>query len=119
MFDQSSAARAYAFEDYEDTEVVDVEEPPAVSTQAPFPRGRVDTKDLIVHVRDDSDAWHRLHPTKLVTACGLEITNWKAGNTRAGLHVEHPLAMCECWTTAEREEANEKFRLGHGLDYEP
>jgi hypothetical protein len=99
-----------------DKEVVDVDELPQ---PALLRRGRVDTKDLPVHVRDDDDRWHRLHPMKLITACGLPVTNWRPDSTRRGMHIEHPLALCECWTTAEREEANEAFRLGHGAEFEP
>jgi hypothetical protein len=119
MFDQSSQ-RAYAFDfsDDEETEVCDVDEPP-VSSRLLFPRGRVDTKDLLMQVRDENERWHRLHPTKLRTACGMTVTEWQAENVRHNLRIEHPLAMCECWTTAEREEADEKFRLGHGEEWKP
>lgn len=107
---------ALAFSYAPDTIVEDVDDSPL---QRRFPRGRVDTGDLEVHVRDDDDEWHRLHPTKLITACGLSITNWKAGNTRAGLHAQHPLAQCECWTTIEWGDANDAHLRAYGVPYEP
>lgn len=115
MFDQSS--HRYHRDD-SDTEVSDVEEPP-FSARDFFPRGRVDTKDLLMQVRDAERRWHRLHPTRLRTACGLVVTQWHADNIRHGLSIEHPLAECECWTTAERTEADDKRRRGNGQDDAP
>jgi hypothetical protein len=104
MFDQSLA--------FEDTEVVDVEEPP------PIAMGRVATEDLIVHVKDENGFWHRRHPVKLQTSCGMPWTNWNWRNHRPGRHIDPPLATvrpygepCDCWTRAEREEAAESDRL--------
>jgi hypothetical protein len=91
-------ARAYEA----DTVVVDVEEPTPVSV------GRVPTRDLIMHCRDEHGKWHRLHPNQLKTACGQTFTAWQTGNVRSGRYPDHPLAECECWTTAERTEADDR-----------
>lgn len=98
---------------YEDeTVVVDVDETPQ-----PFARGRVETKDLIVHVHLDG-YWHRLHPTTVKTACGLPV-NFVRSATRSGRHPDHPLAPCDCWTKVERAEADAEHRRKFGRDFAP
>ena len=93
-----------------DTLVADVEEEwlPA----EPLARGRVATEDLTMHCRTEDNRWHRLHPNRLETACGYPFTHWGTGNTRSGRFPDHPLAEtrpdgepCDCWTRAERSEA--------------
>ncbi len=112
-------ARALQIDAYEsDTEVADVEAPPFVPVlvevapdAAAIAVGRVATEDMIMHCRDQNGDWHRLHPNKLQTACGVPFTNWGSANLRNGRYPENPLAKCECWTRAERAEADERDRL--------
>lgn len=93
-------------------EIDDWEETPRSRRHSePIALGRVPTEDLIVHVRDENGHWHRRHPVKLQTSCGKPWTNWSHENRRDGRHINPPLADCECWTTAEREEAAESERL--------
>lgn len=101
--------QSLSYED--DTEVVDVEEPPPSI-------GRVATEDLSVHVRDENGFWHRRHPVKLQTSCGMPWRNWSWQNRRDGRHIDPPLAEvrpdgepCDCWTREERKEAADQARL--------
>jgi hypothetical protein len=102
-------ARAYE----PDTEVVDVEDPPASP-----PRPRVRTEDLIMHVHLD-DGWHRMASDGLETACGRPIDIRLQIETRPGRLPEHPLALCECWTTRERGKAGAAYEARWGTEYKP
>lgn len=105
---EGQQSRTYEFDVEDDTEVVDVEEaPPEIAI------GRVATKDLIMHVMDERGQWHRLHPSTTKTACGFPI-NFYRSVPRDNRRLEHPLATvrpdgepCDCWTRAERKEADD------------
>lgn len=108
-----------------DTEVVDLDDNDDASLfyprfvdaeEAPEPPvfGRTSTGDLNVEVRDKEGFWHRKHPRKLMTACGRpwEIYgNEKICTARTSHYLSGPLADCECWTKAEREECAENDHM--------
>lgn len=108
-----------------DSVVEDVDDrthPPPRRTKQTTPPAfnRVSTEDLDMHAI--VDGWrHRVHPSMTKTACS---TKERTIPVHAGLHsVErvrkpvHPLADCECWTTGEREEANDEFRERMGREF--
>jgi hypothetical protein len=105
MFDQSSASRAYVFDDdNDDTEVIDVEEPPVV------PRSRVATAELTVHVLHNSRR-HRRLPDLSGTSCGQTYHSGFTSVLREELtHKDGRLCEDGCFTRleldiADREEA--------------
>jgi hypothetical protein len=123
MFDQSSQ-RTYAFEfrDNDDTEVIDVEEPPQLS------RPRTATEDLTVHVYIQNDGkrkagWHRLSANTMHTSCSTEEdpipVSLRTDSPKNRRDIKHPLAPCECWTTAERREADRLYLEDFGRPYKP
>jgi hypothetical protein len=91
-----------------DTEVVDERD---LDQERQIAMPRVATEDLIMHVRDEAGNWHRRHPRRLETACGQKWMNWGYQNERSGRLIEPPLAACDCWSKAEREEADESEKL--------
>jgi hypothetical protein len=121
MFDQSSQ-RAYQFDFSDDeTEVTDVEEPLLVIS-----RPRTATQDLPVHVDIQNDGkrpagWHRAHASEMKTSCSTKDKpvpiNYRADQPKNRRVIEHPLAPCQCWTTAEWEEADALWLEKYGVPY--
>lgn len=119
MFDQQGHAHEYSYGDDErDKEVVDVEEPPLSVSARLISLPRVPTEDLVMHVQLD-DGWHRASSDGTETACGPHIDVRLVIDTRPGRKLEHPLASCECWTTRERQKANDAYRARWGVDFVP
>jgi hypothetical protein len=103
MFDQSSQ-RAYAYEPDEDTEVVDVEEPPQIS------RPRVPTAELTVHVLHNSRR-HRRLPDLSGTSCGQKYHSAYASVFREELtHKDGRLCEDGCFTPLELAIADREER---------
>jgi hypothetical protein len=105
-----------ALREYEpDVEVVDVDEsdaqtfrPRFVDAESVIARSRVPTKDLDVHVQLD-DGWHRMTPDGMETACGARVDMRYRLAERNGRQVEHPLALCQCWTDSEWRKADDNW----------
>lgn len=122
-FDQTSAQHSYQFDfsDEQDTEVSDVEEP-LLSISRP----RTATEDLTVHVEIQNDGtrlpgWHRAHASELKTSCSTKdkpvLINYRTDVPKNRRVIEHPLSPCECWTTAEWEEADALWLAKYGVPY--
>ena len=116
-------AEALAYDSYQlesDAEAPDVEEPPLVSIP------RTATRDLTVHVYVENDGWHRLHASELETSCSTEEepvrVNFRTDTVKNRRAIEHPLSNrkgCDCWTRAERKEADRRYFERFGMEFKP
>lgn len=97
------------------------------ATVPPIARNRVDTEELGVHVYIPDDGsgrppgWHRAHATELETSCSTEEKpvpiSYMKDEMKNRREIKHPLPPCECWTTAERREADRRYREDYGADF--
>lgn len=103
MFDQSSSQRSYRYNfDDNDTEVIDVEEPPR--------RPRVPTAELTVHVLHEG-ARHRRLPDLSATSCGERYHAQFTPVLREELtHRDAPLCRDGCFTDHELDIADREER---------
>ena len=83
----------------------------------PISMPRVATKDLILRIKTESGLWHRLHPSTVKTACGIEVNYYRL-QSEPIRGAEHPLAECQCWTDEERREADADYLTRYGRAYE-
>lgn len=103
----------------DDTEVIDVDD-----WHQLINLGRVPTDELTMHIMPLNTQtghcyWHRLHESTGKTACGMPVS-FLASDVRYGRRIEHPLSPhCDCWTKAERAEADQAYLKKFGREYKP